>query len=176
MKVIVGKYGLDSNCWLPYVRGSGPTSKIWADICSLENSSSPLGYSIRDIFRVQVNLGNATIFWEHSWLGETCLKDEYPRLFSLSTQQEVKACLLWGNSNGGCWELLFRRRPFGREKYEMENLKQRLQGVTLNPTKLDLLQWRWAVDRNFSVKSAYDHWEVFSHSNNGLFGSSVEEP
>ncbi|XP_058181191.1 uncharacterized protein LOC131299625 [Rhododendron vialii] len=62
VKVIRGKYGLDANCWLPYVHGSGPTSRIWADICSLENPSSHLGYSIREGFKVQVNSGNATVF------------------------------------------------------------------------------------------------------------------
>ncbi|KAI8524775.1 hypothetical protein RHMOL_Rhmol13G0175300 [Rhododendron molle] len=121
--------------------------------------------------KVQVNSGNATVFWEHTWLGETSFKEEYPRLFSLSIQQEAKVSNMWGDVNGRCWELLFRRRPFGREKQEMENLKRRLQGVILNPTKPDLLQWRWAADRNFPVKSAYEQWEITSHSNNALLGS-----
>ncbi|XP_058212709.1 uncharacterized protein LOC131324659 [Rhododendron vialii] len=46
-KVIIrGEYGLDVNCWLPYSYGASSTLKIWADICSLENPSSHLGYSI----------------------------------------------------------------------------------------------------------------------------------
>lgn len=70
---------------------------------------------------------------------------------------------------------MFRRRPFRRENQELENLKQRLQGVTLDPTKPDILQWRWAVDGNFSVKSAYGHWELISHSNNALLESITLE-
>lgn len=62
VKVIKGKYGLDANCWLPYAQGSGSTSRIWEDICSLEYPSSHLGYTIREGFRVQVNQGNATMF------------------------------------------------------------------------------------------------------------------
>ncbi|XP_058185920.1 uncharacterized protein LOC131303146 [Rhododendron vialii] len=87
-KVIREKYGLNANCWLPYTHGSGSTSKIWADICSLEDPSSHLGYSMRKSFRIKVNSGNSTLFWEHTWLGETLLKEEFSRVFLLSDQKE----------------------------------------------------------------------------------------
>ncbi|KAI8536209.1 hypothetical protein RHMOL_Rhmol10G0238200 [Rhododendron molle] len=60
---------------------------------------------------------------------------------------------------------------FGREKQEMDNLKQRLQRVSLNPSKPDVLQWRWTGDGIFSVKSAYGQWELLTHSSNALIGS-----
>ncbi|KAI8535123.1 hypothetical protein RHMOL_Rhmol10G0150800 [Rhododendron molle] len=168
VKVIKGKYGLDANCWLPYIRVSGSSSRIWRDICSLDSPSSRLVYSIRDSFRAQVNSGDATMFWEHVWLGESALKEDYPRLFSLSTQKEVLISTL---RTAGSWDLLFRRDMFGREKQEMENLKARLQLVVLNPLKPDSLQWRWTGDGIFPVKSAYAQWELQNHSSCTLLGS-----
>lgn len=168
VKVIRGKYGLDGNSWLPHAHGSGSSSRIWSDICSLDNPSSHLGYSIRDTFRVQVNSGNAIVFCDHIWLGESSLKEDYPRLFSLSTQKEV---LISNLRAEGSWDLVFKREMFGREKQEMDNLKQRLQQVTLDPSKPDTLQWRWTNDGIFSVKSAYGHWELLNYPSNTLLGS-----
>lgn len=68
VKVIKGKYGLDANYWLPYAHGSGSTLRVWEDICSLEYPLSHLGYSNREVFRVQVNLSNATVFWDHIYM------------------------------------------------------------------------------------------------------------
>ncbi|XP_058180030.1 uncharacterized protein LOC131298566 [Rhododendron vialii] len=145
--------------------------EIWFNLKNLENSSSHLGYSIRESFRVQVNSGNATAFWEHVWLGELPLKEEYPRLFSLSSQKEELICNMRGDAAGGSWDLLFRRGLIGREKGEMVNLRLRLQQVTLIQSKPDELLWRWTGDGKFTVKSAYGPWELLSYSSNTFLGS-----
>ncbi|XP_058223265.1 uncharacterized protein LOC131332979 [Rhododendron vialii] len=71
----------------------------------------------------------------------------------------------------GSWNLLFRRDVFGREKQELDNLKQRIQQVILNPSKPVALQWRWTGDGIFPVKSAYGQWELQHYSTNALLGS-----
>ncbi|XP_058203040.1 uncharacterized protein LOC131317509 [Rhododendron vialii] len=144
-KVVRGKYNLDRRSWLPYTPLSGSVSNIWKDICSVGENDSVLGFSIREGFKVQVNSGCDTLFWEHIWLGNTAIKDEFPRLYGRSTQQN--------------------------EHHQFEELKQRLNGVTLDPSKSDLMQWNWTANKIFSVKSVYQKWEMQSQSRHTTLGS-----
>ncbi|CAL5443483.1 unnamed protein product [Camellia sinensis] len=43
---------------------------------------------ICSIYRVERGDGNRIRFWIDKWLGNVSLKDEFPRLFSLSTDKE----------------------------------------------------------------------------------------
>lgn len=74
VKVIRGKYNLDRRSWLPYTQGSGSISNVWRDICSVGDNDSALGLFIREGFKVQVNSGQDTLFWEHTWLGNAAIK------------------------------------------------------------------------------------------------------
>ncbi|KAI8531878.1 hypothetical protein RHMOL_Rhmol11G0170200 [Rhododendron molle] len=57
------------------------------------------------------------------------------------------------------------------ESQQLEVLKRRLDGVTLDPSKHDMLWWIWTVDKVFSVKSVYRQWETQTQSRNALLGS-----
>ena len=35
----------------------------------------------------RVGRGNATLFWEHKWVGDLVLKDAYSRLYNISNQK-----------------------------------------------------------------------------------------
>ncbi|KAI8531863.1 hypothetical protein RHMOL_Rhmol11G0168900 [Rhododendron molle] len=171
VKVIRGKYNLDRRSWLPYTHGSGSISNVWKDICSVGNLDSALGFSIREGFKVQVNSGQDTLFWEHSWLGTTTLREEFPRLYQRSNQLDMVLSDICGGRGSADWNLQFRGTLRVRENQQYEELKQRLIGVTLEPSKQDSLQWIWTADKVFSVKSVYRQWESFAQSQNTLLGS-----
>ncbi|XP_058216715.1 uncharacterized protein LOC131327580 [Rhododendron vialii] len=171
VKVVRGKYNLDRRSWLPYTPLSGSISNIWKDICSVGENDSVLGFSIREGFKVQVNSGCDTLFWEHMWLGNTAIKDEFPRLYGRSTQQNEVLSNICGGGSQGDWNLLFRGSLRVREHHQFEELKQRLNGVTLDPSKSDLMQWNWTANKIFSVKSVYQRWEMQLQSRHTTLGS-----
>lgn len=96
------------------------------------------------------------------------LKEEFPRLYQISNQ---KTCLISELRGDGEWDLQFRRLPFVGEAEQQELLKQRLQGIILDPSKPDVVRWRWLGDGRFTVRSAYDKWESLTYSNNDTLGS-----
>lgn len=59
--------------------------------------------------KVVVNNGQKTRFWEEVWIGETPLKLEFPRLFTLSKD---RGCLVANCWEGDGWKLDF-NRPLG---------------------------------------------------------------
>jgi len=96
-----------------------------------------------------------TSFWEDMWIGEEPLNKIYPRLFSLSSQKEVKVgdvgLLLGGTIN---WNLTWRRQPFLWEINLINNLLAILEGVNFG-NEVD--KWVWLSDDGgiFTVKSSY---------------------
>jgi hypothetical protein len=57
--------------------------------------------------------GGSTKFWIHRWMGERPLCEDYPRLFSISTQQQevIRNMGQWSN-NVWSWNLEWRRGLF----------------------------------------------------------------
>lgn len=102
--------------------------------------------------------------WNQIWLGNTTLKEEFPRLFSLSLQKEAKINeFQLGN---GTWNLLFRRSLYDWEMEEVEVLMQRLQGIVLKQNINDILIWSWSAGLCFLVKSMYLQWKLINFTRN----------
>lgn len=89
MKVIKSKYNLEQGAWLPRLPSSGRASNIWRDICCLGEVSSGIGTILQEGFRLEVQSGHEISFWNQVWLGDTTLKEEFPRLFLISSQKEM---------------------------------------------------------------------------------------
>ncbi|KAL4337786.1 hypothetical protein AHAS_Ahas12G0145000 [Arachis hypogaea] len=64
-------------------------------------------------FKMCVENGGKTKFWEDVWVGERCLKNKFPMLYSISLQKSklISNCGFW---DGLCWNwnLVCRRRFF----------------------------------------------------------------
>lgn len=100
------------------------------------------------------------------------LKEEFPRLFLLSAQQEKVVRNMWMEGDNGGWNLLFGRRLiYVRETQVLEILLERIQGVSLNPISPDVLKWRWLGDKIFSVRSEYMQWDEQYQEKNCLLGA-----
>lgn len=104
----------------------------------------------------KIGEGNETEFWNDSWLGTDIIKVKYPRLFSISIQQNlnIKEMGHWRNGTWQ-WEFRWRRNIFNREESLVEELRQQVDSVTLSEGVAD--KWIWSKEEGgiYSVKSAY---------------------
>jgi hypothetical protein len=62
------------------------TSIWWTDVCNLEGD----GRWFAEAAVKKLGDGNTTLLWTDNWLGNSSLKDRFPRLFSISTLKEAK--------------------------------------------------------------------------------------
>jgi hypothetical protein len=97
-------------------------------------------------------MGNSeqTRFWEDVWIGNSSLCTRFPRLFSVSQQQEASVASV-RNQPGG-WNLIWRRRLFVWEKALLDELLILLETVVLSTTE-DGWSWRPEEGGEFTVKS-----------------------
>lgn len=101
--------------------------------------------------------GAKVSFWLDQWLGTQCLKYNFPRLFSLSNENDISLKLLV--ERNGCfrgWNLNFHRALFAWEAEELDRLYTILnQSLIRTYNKLD--QWKWlpCSSGQFSCSSLY---------------------
>jgi hypothetical protein len=83
--VIKAKYGADNvgvgN--LGELQVSRSASLWWRDICSLDLNTNWFGEALERCVRN----GAFTLFWSAKWIGNSPLKERFPRIFSISNQQ-----------------------------------------------------------------------------------------
>jgi hypothetical protein len=118
------------------------SSLWWKDICSI-GTNLDTNWFLRDVTK---KLGNGlhTCFWSDVWVGETPLKDRFPRLFSISTQKEVSVAGVRKNINGASsWDLNWRRRFFVWEHDLYNELLDLINPVTLVE---DSDSWGWVPE------------------------------
>ncbi|XP_058223037.1 uncharacterized protein LOC131332760 [Rhododendron vialii] len=149
VKVVKSKYKLEQRCWLPRL----PSSVL------------------QEGFRVVVHSDQDISFWNQVWLGDTTLKEEFPRLYLISTQKEKVIRDLKDASDGGRWNLFFQRSLRDWEAQQFDDLLMHLQPVILDQSRCDMVCWRWASDNCFSLKSVYNKWEQMGFSSNLVMGS-----
>jgi hypothetical protein len=128
------------------------SSLWWKDLSSI-GSNLDTNWFGRSVKR---NLGNgaSTSFWLDTWVGNSPLKDRFPRLFSISNQKEALVADLWGGSGVGRWNFSWRRAPFAWEEPLLEEFMAAIQSIGLSDHQD---YWSWVLEPNgiFSVKSTY---------------------
>jgi len=123
----------------------------WKTIVSLGEGVGNCWFNSEVVRRV--GNGASTSFWNVAWRGALTFRAKYPRLYSISNQQE--ACV---REIGGSGEWLFewRRRFFQWEEHLFNLLKEELEGVVWSPGDEDRWFWKLTEDGVFSVKSTYE--------------------
>lgn len=101
-------HGLEEPCSLSSIPVTIRASVIWQGTCGVGNQNSAMQI-IQQGFRVEVNSGDKTQILGTSWLGNLALKQEFVRLFLLSTQKQSLAMDWAGNTSNGRWNLNFRK-------------------------------------------------------------------
>ncbi|GMQ09292.1 hypothetical protein CsSME_00052717 [Camellia sinensis var. sinensis] len=86
-KVLCGKYNIQGSKWYPNTEASQMHSRVWKDILSVAASTPALhSFFISNTF-ISVGNGDRTLFWEDKWAGDRCLKDDFPRLYRISSDK-----------------------------------------------------------------------------------------
>lgn len=124
-----------------------------------------LGEVIISGFKIKVNDGSNTKFWEQVWIGDFPLIDQFSRLYRISTQKDALIAEILGN-------LQFREPVREWEMQDLAMFNDLLETVQLHDSNPGCLQWRWSKDCNFSVKSVYSKWEDCHFSEKKLLDSS----
>jgi len=90
----------------------------------------------------RVGDGGKTIFWGDPWVGGSCLKDKFPRLFALSNKKysTIAEVRTWVNERWE-WCLNWRRELFEWEKGLLQSLNSIIAGSVGDETLED--SWWW---------------------------------
>jgi hypothetical protein len=153
----VGKVEIHEDCkpWF--------ASLWWRDISSI-GLNLDINWFSSNAYRKLGN-GMQTRFWWDIWNGGIPLKDRFPRLFSISNQQNASVAEMYNNNIGGeRWLFTWRRRFFVWESELFEELKDSIYGTVLSESE-DCWCWRPENDAVFSVKSTYNLVSSLSNSN-----------
>ncbi|KAJ9188986.1 hypothetical protein P3X46_000330 [Hevea brasiliensis] len=104
------------------------------------------GFNIFDNILFVLGNGEKIYFWHDKWIGEAPLKFSFPRLFSISSNQEavVSEMGLWQNDSLFTWE-----------NGSLDQLLALLNSVNLCRSRKDKLVWKLATNGTFSVHSLY---------------------
>ncbi|KAL7195827.1 hypothetical protein ACSBR1_035959 [Camellia fascicularis] len=134
-KIINSRHGAIGGSWLPKLEPSGRVSAVWNGILSgVEVHSDLLSFFLSS---TEINLGDGkrVFFWLDKWLRNMKLKDEFPRLFSLSTEKEDSLeFFVQRKEDVGSWHLTFRRPLRSWEEAEVSRLYALLaEAPTLRP-------------------------------------------
>ena len=82
---------------------------VWGQIMNVHEASSEISAVISAGLWKKVGRGNATLFWEHKWVGDLILKDAFPRLYNISNQKRT-LIMDMGFWDGQQWRWTFNRR------------------------------------------------------------------
>lgn len=154
-EVICQKYDVRDGRWIPKPVGRG--SKIWSDIITAVLSNPELHSFYITNSHIVPGDGRRVQFWRDKWVGNVCLMDEFPRLFSLSTDKNgVVKVFFEQRSDDGGWNMGFRRPLLVWEEEEAQRLSNLLRNApALCNNKPDELKWSADPSELFSVASVY---------------------
>jgi hypothetical protein len=153
--VIVARYGHHAigNLYLEATLGASQCSLWWKDLCRVD---SGVGW-FNQVVAKKLGSGNATCFWKDIWVGDQSLEQRFPRLFNISTQQDMLIRNMGSWVNGVWrWELLWRRNFFVWEEVLFLELGEVINSVELSEVD-DSWTWKPQPDVGFTVKTLYEH-------------------
>jgi hypothetical protein len=160
--VLKSKYGEDVVARVELGENCKPwfASLWWRDIFSIGYNLDTHWFAANIVKKV--GNGVNTSFWYDTWVGESPLKDWFPRLYSISTQKEVSVADMWYPTDGVAkWRLLWRRRFFVCEETVLEEMLEVINRVTLSNLP-DKWGWKPENDADFTVKSVYNLVSILS--------------
>ncbi|GJV74764.1 RNA-directed DNA polymerase, eukaryota [Tanacetum coccineum] len=136
-------------------RGNGGLG-VWEEMSGPINTMHEKGFIPRSFLQKCVNNGASTKFWYETWLGNSPLQHQYPRLFRLALNKECLLRECWNND----WCLNW-TRPIssGKPSFTVKTTREHIdQCYLLNdglltrwnrflPRKINIFIWRALRDR-----------------------------
>ena len=87
-KVIFSNHYLNQNNMVTYVN-VGSQYSVWGQIMIVHELSNEIFEVISRGLWKKLGRRNATLFWEHKWVGDLVLRDAFLRLYSISNQKRT---------------------------------------------------------------------------------------
>lgn len=156
-RVIFSKYGsLEGSLSLVRNGRRGHKVSVWRkDLCRMYWGVN--GNGLRGSFYKKLGRGEGTSFWSDLWVGDTCLMEEFPRLFRLSCQKGSSV------SEMGCWvdgqwrwALRWSRVIFARNNELLENLLSLIGMLSPSHAGEDRWHWKHSSSGIYEVSAAYN--------------------
>jgi hypothetical protein len=120
-------------------------STIWSDLLKVRHIYLKDG-------EIKIKNAKYISFWLDSWLENSPLCQVYPILYDLTLN---KNCSVAEVKEKG-WVVQFRIRLQGLLRDQWYEMAAKLNRVSLC-AKPDTVSWKWTVNRDFLVKSVYEH-------------------
>ena len=100
-------------------------------------------------------------FWEDAWNFDAGLKDEFPRLFSLSLQKDSTVSMMWNlRMQLGEWSLSFKRPLLAWEEEDLGRLRTTLLvHPPISHHQSDKLVWKANSSGIFSVSNLHSWFQ-----------------
>ncbi|XP_028113957.1 uncharacterized protein LOC114312000 [Camellia sinensis] len=157
--------------WYPSTERTSRLSKTWADIIYTVASRADLMQFFRSNAVVKLGDGRRIRFWSDCWIEGVCLRDEFPRLYSLSVDKEESVFMFHSNRDVyGNWVFNFRRSLFAWEEAELSRLLVLLsRPPLLRANVADCLTWNANTAGCFSVSSVYQWFELGFGANSLIY-------
>ncbi|XP_028084604.1 uncharacterized protein LOC114285700 [Camellia sinensis] len=159
--VVCSRYGYFGGGWLPTLHNIDGASTVWKDIVLLYSLNQSLGEIYKQNLRLALGNGRRIQFWLDTWMNGRGLNEEFPRLFSLSTENEESLQQISAKRSLGVWQLQFRRRLLAWKEEELQRLYATLESSPeLREEFEDSCSWLISKTGKFSVSSLWSWWVV----------------
>lgn len=128
---------------------------MWKDISFIGIQNSNIFNFFLGNCNIKVGDGCRIKFWHDKWCGVSCLKEEFPSLFNLSTEKSGSLHQIFARKSGPDWHFLYRRALYAWELADEVKLIALLSSAPfLIPASANSLVWS-AGSCSFSVSSLY---------------------
>jgi len=150
--LLVSKYGMDLDCPQTPVKMQ---SWWWRHLQKVCTEGEGVGW-FQSQLAWRLGSGDKVKFWEDVWIGNSSLKTLYPRLFSLSLNQDLKVSEVgeWVDAVWR-WNLRWSRVRFEWGSMLEANLIQHISRISLTSEQKDVQTWGSEDSGTFSVNAAY---------------------
>ncbi|PWA86984.1 RNA-directed DNA polymerase, eukaryota, Reverse transcriptase zinc-binding domain protein [Artemisia annua] len=142
----------DTSSFFNHVRDQGVLGRIVGSI----NIMHEKGIVPHSSLKRRVNNGISTKFWTQTWIGNSSLQHQFPRLFRLATNKDCTIRDCWNNG----WVLEW-SRPInsGTLATHILSLQSLLDTCSLNDSDDT---WTWSIGNpSFTVKATREHIDHF---------------
>ena len=130
-----------------YKRISGPWQSIKRIIVEQQSTTKSFLHHLK----ISVGNGTKTRFWNDQWVGNYTLKDKFPALFSLSSQQTALISSIgWFEGHVWKWSLAWKRELAQQEVQLVEGLIAQLSAYQTKMTPCNGKEIKSSRQKSFS--------------------------
>ncbi|GKC82639.1 RNA-directed DNA polymerase, eukaryota [Tanacetum coccineum] len=144
--------GFDLTTYVDFDGAKCTTTGIWGRIVKAINSLHEKELVPLSFLQRRVGNGDSTKFWHETWMGNSPLKSQFPRLFRLALNKDCTIRECWNNG----WDLSW-SRPItsGTNSQHLSTVLNLLSSFTLSDAEDS---WSWSLGSpSFTVKCTREH-------------------